>query len=53
MKIRSPIALITSIIGCELAGVLGSIFTVGSISTWYAALAKPSFNPPSWLFGPV
>jgi len=53
MKIKSPLALIASVIGCELAGVLGSVFTIGSIPTWYAALSKPAFNPPSWLFGPV
>jgi benzodiazapine receptor len=23
------------------------------IDGWYAQLAKPSWNPPSWLFGPV
>ncbi|MDE1828269.1 MAG: tryptophan-rich sensory protein, partial [Candidatus Micrarchaeota archaeon] len=53
MKIKSPIALIASIVICELAGVAGSAFTIGSIPTWYAALAKPAFNPPGWLFGPV
>ena len=24
-----------------------------SVDDWYAELAKPSWNPPSWLFGPV
>ena len=42
-----------AIVICELAGVLGSIFTVGSVDGWYLTLAKPSFNPPSWVFGPV
>ena len=30
--------------------VLGSLTTPGQ---WYAGLAKPPFNPPAWLFGPV
>jgi tryptophan-rich sensory protein len=45
--------LISSIIICQLAGIIGSIFTVSSVSSWYATLNKPFFNPPSWVFGPV
>jgi len=45
--------LIAAIIICEFVGILGSIFTIPSITTWYAALHKPSFSPPNWLFGPV
>jgi len=45
--------LIVSVVGCELAGVLGSVFTVSSIPTWYATLNKPPFAPPNWIFGPV
>jgi translocator protein len=45
--------LIVSIIVCQLAGVIGSLFTISSVSTWYLTLNKPFFNPPSWLFGPV
>jgi len=45
--------LIVALIVPQLAGVLGTLFTASSITTWYATLTKPSFNPPGWLFGPA
>lgn len=45
--------LIASVVGCELVGILGSVFTVSSIPAWYATLNKPPFAPPNWIFGPV
>lgn len=42
-----------SIIICQAAGFIGSIFTTSSIPTWYAFLQKPDFVPPNWLFAPV
>jgi tryptophan-rich sensory protein len=56
MKSNSPhlfLKLVIAIVVSELAGVIGSIFTVSAIPTWYAGLTKPAVNPPSWLFGPV
>lgn len=53
MKLSNTIKLIISIVMCLLAGIIGSLFTSSAIPTWYATLNKPSFNPPSWLFGPV
>lgn len=47
------IKLIVSIIICQAAGLIGTVFTTSSIPDWYAGLKKPSFNPPNWLFGPV
>jgi tryptophan-rich sensory protein len=38
---------------CFGAGFVGSLFTTPSIPTWYAGLAKPSWTPPAWIFGPV
>ena len=45
--------LIAAIIICQLAGIIGAVFTGPSIPTWYTSLNKPAFNPPAWLFGPV
>lgn len=45
--------LIISILVCQLAGLIGSIFTRASVSSWYVSLSKPSFTPPSWVFGPA
>lgn len=45
--------LIGTIALCEAVGLIGSIFTVPAIPTWYATLVKPSFAPPNYLFGPV
>jgi benzodiazapine receptor len=50
---KKAITLVVFVAVCELAGLLGSVFTATSIPTWYASLAKPSFNPPNWIFGPV
>lgn len=45
--------LVAAVIICELAGIIGSVFTVQNIPGWYTYLNKPSFNPPNYLFGPV
>lgn len=50
---KNLIKLFVSIAACQLAGVIGSIFTYSSVDTWYAALKKPVFMPPPWVFAPV
>lgn len=51
-KINIP-KLISSVVVCLGAGVVGSVFTINSIPTWYVTLNKPVFSPPNWVFGPV
>jgi tryptophan-rich sensory protein len=50
---KKGIRVLAFVLVCELAGVIGSVFTRPSIPGWYAGLVKPSFNPPNWIFGPV
>ena len=38
---------------CFLAAGLDSLVTMTSVGCWYAALAKPAWNPPDWIFCPV
>ena len=47
------VKLVVSILVCQLAGFIGSLFTTPNIATWYAGIQKPAFNPPNWIFGPV
>ncbi|MBZ0202114.1 MAG: tryptophan-rich sensory protein [Ignavibacteria bacterium] len=50
---KNFLKLIICILICQLAGIIGSFFTIESISMWYAALEKPALNPPGWIFAPV
>lgn len=50
---KSILKLVLSIAVCQGAGLIGTVFTVSSIETWYNLLNQPSFRPPNWLFGPV
>ena len=52
-KLKSFLWLIFSLAIPLTVGYLGSLLTMPSINTWYATLAKPSINPPNWLFAPV
>jgi tryptophan-rich sensory protein len=38
---------------CLAVAGFGAIFTAGSVRQWYPQIYRPSWTPPSWLFGPV
>jgi len=50
---KDIVRLVISIVACQAAGIIGSVFTMRAIPTWYAALQKPPFTPPNWLFAPA
>ncbi len=50
---KQIIKLTASLVICYAAAFFGALFSGDPRSEWYASLAKPSFMPPGWLFGPV
>ena len=50
---RQAIGLVTLLALCFGTAALGSLATYPRIESWYATLAKPSWTPPGWIFGPV
>jgi tryptophan-rich sensory protein len=38
---------------CLGVGFLSGWLTRAGVADWYPTLAKPSFNPPAWVFAPV
>ena len=45
--------IIIAVAICLCIGFFSGFATQSSIDTWYAALNKPFFNPPNWIFAPV
>lgn len=45
--------LIVAIVICEGVGIISGLLSRSEMNTWFATLAKPSWNPPAYLFGPV
>ncbi|HVW97718.1 MAG TPA: TspO/MBR family protein [Mucilaginibacter sp.] len=59
MSIKKPagkfqfIPFLISLLITLAIGFVASLFTRPQIAGWYSSLAKPSFNPPPWVFAPV
>ena len=50
MDISDMLVLMGFVGACFLAAATGAVFPPGD---WYERLAKPSWRPPNWLFGPA
>lgn len=49
----NPFKLLVSVLLCQFAGTIGSVFTAPSLKNWYFLLEKPAFTLPSWIFFPA
>lgn len=52
MNLTKILKILVSILICQNAGIIGSVFT-STTTDWYLSLQKPWFQPPGWLFAPI
>ena len=52
-RTHSTTLLLAFVAVCLAVGAAGSFATMQSVTTWYPTLAKPAWNPPAAVFGPV
>jgi translocator protein len=45
--------LVIAVLFCEVVGISSGLLSMGEMNPWFSTLSKPSWNPPSYLFGPV
>jgi tryptophan-rich sensory protein/uncharacterized protein YbjT (DUF2867 family) len=50
---RSFALLLGLLLACLAVGAIGSLANMQSLRTWFPTLAKPAWNPPDHVFGPV
>ncbi len=53
MTKNKSLSLIFILITTFLASAIGGFTTATFKEPWYSQIILPSFNPPSWVFGPV
>ncbi|MBM3193581.1 MAG: tryptophan-rich sensory protein [Chlamydiae bacterium] len=53
MRDKKTVSFFLFIILVFSIATIGNRFTASSLTDWYAVLKKPSWNPPSYVFGPV
>lgn len=51
--LRQVVALGLSLAASGVAAMIGGVATSRGLGAWYEVLRKPTWNPPSWIFGPV
>lgn len=44
---------VIAVVICEAAGIVSALLSMTAMNPWFDTLNKPSWNPPSYLFGPV